>query len=221
MDDRVRSSILQFFSNLPALLGSNTLYTLDNDKNRECDIVKQLQSTALNHSFVLAPPTHEIAQPPHRDRPTLKRPKMTEINRERNALHPLAPAVEEGSFLEGHLLHSYGTKAPRLGNVHSLSVRKKKLPSRSMMTGCLSSKGTGARPHKEGAMFRTESLEEVKSVTSETPTASGAPQLEAESIFQVLKVVLRHCLFVRDSSLNKPEDRNDKETGSSLHQNVN
>lgn len=63
-------------------------------------------------------------------------------------------------------------------------------------------------------------LAKVEEVTGVTRAASGAPQLEAESTSEVLKVAIRECCPGKDSFFSELEDLRDLETGSAPHQNL-
>lgn len=52
------------------------------------------------------------------------------------------------------------------------------------------------------------------------PAASGPPQQEAESAFQLLKTAMTEHYLVQDTFFNEPEDLRELETDSALHLNV-
>lgn len=66
-----------------------------------------------------------------------------------------------------------------------------------------------------------ESFGKPENVIDVTVAASSAPQPEARSAFQVLKIATKEYCFVKDTAFNEPEFLHELETSSVLQQNMN
>lgn len=74
---------------------------------------------------------------------------------------------------------------------------------------------------EEGVKVRAQNSAQVEDVTDATHAVSGAIKLEAKPAFQAVKVSKRERSLAQDSFFTKPEHPHERETGSTLHQNVN
>lgn len=91
VDHALRLLASQFFSNLHALFGSNSLYLLDDEKLLKRNAVEQLPFTAPTRSPLFSLLLQENVQSLQMKQPAAERPRVTDLEDEGNCVRP--PAV--------------------------------------------------------------------------------------------------------------------------------
>lgn len=125
----------------------------------------------------------------------MKRPKVVELDEERNAECPPATSADVGLSLEDCQPLLYRAETLLLGYVHSLFLNKRKQSSSMMTVKRQSQKVTRVSFDKERVKAAEESVGKVKDVIDVTPTASRTLRPEAYFAIQVQKIAVREYGF--------------------------
>lgn len=186
----MRLLTLELFSHLPAFLGNNGLYILDNDRLVKWSEVKKLQFPAPASSLVLALLFYEVVQSLHIDRPAVEPLRVKELSNKEHAVRPPSASADVGPFLEDQQPLKHRTKVTQLGSVHNSFVKKRK-PSSSMMIVRRWSKKMTRNSFDEEVKAAVESVAKVENVIEVTPAATSALKPKVESTFQVIKEAMK------------------------------
>lgn len=125
VDHAVLFLLLQLFSHLHALLVTNSLYNLDDDKPLKWNAVKQLQliSTVFCPRFSLL--LLEVFQPLHIERSAVDRLKLIDLENDGNIERPPATSANLGLSPGGAQSLTNRAEAPLLGSVHIPFVKNR------------------------------------------------------------------------------------------------
>lgn len=120
-----------------------------------------------------------MIEPLHTEQPAAEHPREVTLNDEKSTVSSPATPPDRGLYLEENRSFVYKAQAPRLGCIHSYSVKKKKPSSTMMKTTRQNKRVTRTSSDEEGVQVDTKSVAKAEDVNDAAPTTSGALQLEA------------------------------------------